>query len=89
VHPGLQMAGTSLQYHTWFMPLGRHRREDRGLGAVQIDQNVTGVVVLGIRVHIDVATLAIAGPQKPDGRQTQQLLCGPQPFPREGPFGGP
>jgi hypothetical protein len=46
VHPGLQVAGTGLQYHTGFMPPGRHGREDRGLGAVQIDQNVTGVVVL-------------------------------------------
>ena len=88
MHPGLQVAGTGLEHHTGFMPLGRHGREDRGLGTAQIDQDVTGVLVLGVRVHIDVAALAIARPQKPDGRQTQQLLGGPQPFPREGRFGG-
>jgi hypothetical protein len=82
------MAGTGLEYHTGFMPLGRHGREDRGLGAVQVGQDVTGVVVLGIRVQADVAALAIAGTQKPDGRETQQLLGGPQPFPWERPFGG-
>jgi len=70
------------------MPLGRHGREDGGLGAIQIDQNVTGVLVLGIRMNVDVATLAIPRPQKPDGGETQQLLGGPQPFSGKGRFGG-
>ena len=88
MHPSLQMARTGLDHYTGLMPLGRHGCEDSGRGAVQVDQDVTGVMVLGIRLHIDVAALAIARAQKPDGRQMQQLLGGPQPFPRKRPVGG-
>jgi len=38
-------------------------------------------------MNIDIATLAIARAQEPDGGQIHQLVRGPQPFPRERPFG--
>src|SRR5260370_332329 len=82
-----QMAGTGLEHHEGFMSMGTHGREDGRLRAVQVNQDVAGVVVLGIGMKIDIAALTIACTQEPDGGQIHQLVCGPQPFPGERPFG--
>jgi hypothetical protein len=88
LHPGLQVAGTGLEHHTRFVPLGGHGSDHRGAGMVQVDQDVAGVVVLGVGVKVDIAALLIAPAQEANGGQMGQLVRSPQPFSGERSFSG-
>ena len=48
---------------------------------VQVDENVAGVVVGGVGLHIDVAAFAVANAQEPHDGSAPQLFRRPQPFP--------
>jgi hypothetical protein len=78
LHPSLPMAGAGLEHHTRFMAVGAHRRQHHGIGLIQVDQDIAGVPILSIRVEVNVAALAIAHPQKTNGRQVRQLCGRPQ-----------
>ena len=84
VNPGLQTAGVGLQHHTRVMPMSAHGGDYRRLDTIQIDENVTRVSITRVGLHVDVASLAIAGAQKSDGSRATQLLRRPQSFARKG-----
>ena len=79
-NPGLKAAGASLQDHTGIMPMGPHGLQNHWLRDVEVDENIACVLVPGVGVEINIASLAVAGAQKPDGTGARQLPCAPQPF---------
>jgi len=85
LNPGLQMARAGLHHHARAMPLRAHGGDHRRLGTIQIDENVACVSVTGVRLHVDVASFAVAGAQKPDGGRAAQLLRRPQALARKRP----
>jgi len=88
VNPSLEMARTSLEHYTGVMSIGSHALDDRRVGAVEIDQDVAGISVLGVGLDVDVTTLAVAHAQKSHGGGVSQLSGRPKPFARDGPSGG-
>src|SRR5580704_10267162 len=81
--PSLQVARAGLQNHTRRVPMGAHGLPHLWLRGVEVDKNVAGVLLPGVGVEINIAALAVAGAQKPDGRGARQLPCAPQPLSRE------
>jgi hypothetical protein len=87
VNPGLQMAGAGLDHHARVMPVGAHGLHHGGRGLIEVDENVARVPVAGVGLQVDLASLAVAGPQKAgDGRVSQLSGC-PQPFAGHRPAG--
>src|ERR1044071_715152 len=87
MNPGLAMPRAGLHHDTRFMPVSPHRRQHRGIGVIQVDQDVTGVSVRSIRMDIDIASFAVADPQKANGGEVCQLRRRPQAFSGKRPFG--
>jgi len=83
-NPGLKMSRTGLDHGAGFVPVVAHSRQDRGLGAVQIDQNVAGVVVQRVGPEVDIKALPVARAQKSDRGFAQDLSGRPNPLPGEG-----
>ena len=67
-NPSLQMAGAGLYHHTGVMAVGAHEVHGRRIGTIQIDQNIAGVLVSGVRLDVHVATVD-------DGRNHVGQLC--------------
>jgi len=86
--PGLQVALASLEHYTGIMPVGPHSLHDRLVAAVEIDENIAGVLAFGVGVNVDIASLAIPNAQESYCCHVAQLGCRPKPFPREWPPGG-
>ncbi len=82
-NPSLQMAGAGLYHQTGVMPVGTHEVHGRGIGTIQIDQDIACVLVSGVGVNVHITPLAVASAQKADGSGTRQLGCCPKPFSRE------
>src|SRR6266702_4004481 len=61
----------------------RHGSDRRRLRTIQVDENVAGVMVVGVGLHIDVAAFAVARAQEAHRGGTSQLLGCPKPFARE------
>jgi len=87
MHPSLPMARAGLDDHTRLMPISPHRRQRRGIGVIQVDENEAGIPVLRIGVDVHIASLAVTHPQKADGREVGQLTGSPQPFSGKRPLG--
>jgi len=87
LHPSLPMARAGLEHDARFMSVGPHHRQRRRIGIIQVNQDIASVAVLSIWVDVYVASLAIAGSEKADGRQVCQLSGSPQPFSGERPLG--
>ena len=49
VNPGLEMSRAGLEHHTRIMSIGPHALDDRRVGAVEINQDVARIAVLGVR----------------------------------------
>jgi hypothetical protein len=88
MNPCLQMTRAGLQHYTGLMAIGPHRLQNRWCSLIQIEQNVTGVMVFCIGPEVDITTLAIANAQKPDRGGLQQLASSPKSFSRKRPSGG-
>jgi hypothetical protein len=88
VDPCLEMTGTGLQHYTGPMAVGPHRLEKRWRSSIQIEQNVTSIMVFCIGPDVDITTLAIANAQKPDRGRLEQLGSSPKSFSRKRPSGG-
>jgi hypothetical protein len=69
------------------MAVGAHRRQHHGIGLIQVDQDIAGVAILSIGVEVNLAALAIAYPQKTNGRQVRQLCGRPQSLSETRPLG--
>lgn len=80
VNPSLEMAGAGLYHHAGIMSVGTHEVQGRRIGTIQIDQNIAGVLVSGIGVHVNVTPLAVASTQKADGSGAHQLGGRPEAF---------
>jgi len=87
MNPGLQVAGTGLQHHAGVVSLGAHGGDHRRLCSIQVEENVACVLVTGVGLQIDAASLAVAAAQKADGGRTPQLVDRPQPLAGERPPG--
>ena len=79
-NPGLKVAGTGLQNHTGSMPMEPHGLQTHWLRDVEVDEDIACVLVPGVGVEINIASLAVACAQKPDDPGTRHLLGAPQPF---------
>ena len=80
VNPSLQMAGAGLYHHAGIMAVGAHSVHGRRIGTIQIDQNIAGVLVTGVGIHVNVTPRAVASTQKADGSGAHQLGGGPESF---------
>ena len=63
--------------------MSAHSRDRRRCRMIQVEENVAGVVGVGVGLHIDVAPFAVANAQEPDSSGARQLFRRPQPFPRK------
>src|SRR2546425_2789943 len=70
------------------MPVGAHMFQDRGHRLIQVQKDIAGIQVVGIRLDVDVTALAIANAEETYRRLLAQLGARPQPFSRKGSFGG-
>jgi len=84
-NPGLQVARTSLEQDTGLVPMGAHFFHNGRITAIQIQEDVAGVVVASVGLDKHVTALAIANAQKADDRCLSQLSGRPQTFTWEGP----
>ncbi len=83
LHPSLQVAGTGLNYQAGIMPISAHSIQHIDRGAIQVDQNIAGVLVPAIRVNVDVVSFPVVGAEKRDSGRAEQLRCAPQAPPRQ------
>jgi hypothetical protein len=88
VNPSLEMAGAGLDQNTGLVPIGAHGVKDARIGTVEIDKNVASVSIPSKRLDVDVTSLAVAQPQKSDGRATGEIGSSPQAFTGKHPSGG-
>lgn len=82
-NPSLPMTGTGFGHHTRCMTVGAHGGNHRWRGIIQIDQNISGVSLAGVRTEINLKPLPVARPQKSQDVLIQQLGCRPQPLARK------
>ena len=78
VNPGLQMTGAGLDHHAGFMSIGPHASHNLGRRAIEIEQDIAAVVLLGVRHDIYVISLAVALTEKAHHRSMHQLTCRPK-----------
>lgn len=79
-NPSLEMARAALEHDTRFMAIGSHELQDIVSGVIEIEENVAGVILLGIGKKIYVITLMVTCAQKAHHRSTHQLTSTPKPF---------
>ena len=89
VNPSLEMARAGLEHDAGVMSIGPHVLDDGRIGAVEIDQDVARISVLGgVGLDVDVTTLAVAHAQKSHSGSVSQLGGRPKPLTRERLSGG-
>ena len=79
-NPGLKMARAGLQQHTRLMAIASHERKSLGSSVIQVEENVAGVAMLGIRQKINIMTLQVARAEKAHHRSAHQQPRIPNPF---------
>ena len=87
MNPGLQVAGAGLEDQAGMMAVVPHAMENPGSSIVQIEQNITRVLVEVVRVNIDIEPLAVADAQESNVGRGEQLGRSPQPLSRQWPAG--
>jgi hypothetical protein len=70
------------------MAIGAHARDDIGSGVIQVEQNITGIAMLGIRPEIDVKALKVTCAQEAQHASPCQLARIPETFSWTGPARG-
>ncbi len=63
--------------------MGAHGFDDGWAGVIQIDENVTRVVLRRVGMDVDVTALPVANAEEPDSGWVGQLASGPQPLSRK------
>jgi len=86
-NPSLQVAGAGLYHRARIMSICAHAVQDHRIGAIQVDQNIAGILVAGVGVNVDVTALAVASTKKAEGRSAHQLSCRPESFSGKGAAG--
>jgi hypothetical protein len=69
------------------MPIVAHALQNPGRCAIEIQQNVAGILAVGVGMDVDVAAFAVADAQETYGGGMEQLGGAPQPFSGKGPTG--
>ena len=69
------------------MPVVSHAVQSLGHCVIQIQQNIAGILAVGVGMNVDVAALAVADAQETHGGGMKQLGSAPQPFSGKGPAG--
>jgi len=87
VDPSLEMARASFEHNTRIMSMGAHALDHRPIRAIQIDENIAGVVPTGEGMDVNVAAFPISSTEKSNCGGVQQLSCRPQSFAGERPSG--
>ena len=82
--PGLETAGASLEDDAGVVSVCAHDVNQAGGGGVEIDQDVAGVLLVGIGTEVDVEALAVTEAQEADHAATGKLKAGPQRLSGEG-----
>ncbi len=85
--PSLEIAGAGLEYHTGIVPIAPHSFHDGGGGVIQIDEDITRIAFLGVRLDVNVAAFPVAHAQKSYSGRMDELGAGPQPLSGKGPLG--
>jgi hypothetical protein len=62
------------------MAIGSHAGKNIESGVIEVNENVSGIALIGIGQKIDVITLLVTGAQKAHHRSTHQLTSIPQSF---------
>jgi len=83
-NPGLEMTGTGLHDDAGLVSVGAHSLQRAGGGSVQIQQDVAGVLFLGIGSDVDVKSFAVTEAQEADHGTTGKLERGPKRLCGEG-----
>ena len=83
-NPSLQVAGAGLYHHARIMSICEHAVQDHRIGAIQVDQNIAGILVAGVGVNVYVTPLAVASTKKAEGRGAHQLSGRPESFSGKG-----
>ena len=79
-NPSLKMARTGLKHDTRLMAMGSHQPQHISGGMIQVEENIAGVAILGVREKINVKALKIACTQEVQHYSTCQVSGCPQPF---------
>ncbi len=87
VHPDLKMAGTGLEHDTGRETVGPHGIDHLGAAVIQVHQDIAGIAVLGVGLHVHVAAFAVAHAQEPQCGGMGELGRGPQALSRESSSG--
>jgi len=87
-NPSLEMARAGLQHHTRLMAMVSHARQYLGRSMVQVEENVAGVAIVGVRKQINIKAMQIACAQKVQHRCPHQLTHIPHSFTWAGPACG-
>ena len=80
--PGLQMTRAGAQHQTGLVALGVHASENVGDGAIEVNEDIAGVLVAGERNNIHIEAIPVAAAEKAHGGWLSQQRSGPQPFAR-------
>ena len=82
------MAGAGLEHYAGLMPADAHPFQRGRISVVQIEEDIAGVPVVRIGLHVYVTALTVANAQESNSRLLAQLSGGPEPFARECRSGG-
>ncbi len=77
-NPGLETTRAGLNNHAGLVSVGAHDPNHAGRGEIEIDQDIAGVSVLGIRSDVNVEAFAVAYTQKSDHRTATELKASPE-----------
>jgi hypothetical protein len=82
-HPGLKMAGAGFGNHARLMAVSDHSIQNCRVNAVQIYQDVASIAARNKGSKVNVISLAVASPEKPNDSRVPQLRGSPQAFTRK------
>ena len=80
MQPHLKMAGAGLEHRAGREAIGSHGLDHFQAAVIQVHQDIAGIAILGVGLHVDIAALAVADPQKPQRSRMDELGSGPQPL---------
>jgi hypothetical protein len=87
-NPSLKMARAGLQHHTRLMAMVSHKRQQLDRDMIQVEENVAGIAIVGVRKQINIKALKIACTQEAQYRSPYQLTPIPESFIWAGPSCG-
>jgi len=79
-NPSLEVARAGAKQDTRLMTIGAHARDNIGSGAIQVEQNIASIAMLGIRPKIDVKALKVTCAQEAQHGSPCQLASIPETF---------